>query len=124
MNILERKLGGHFDLGNITFFGFNSMHLTITIKTARWGYICFQPPCWMNGRYWPWKFYVSPNGTPWASTFAVGPGIDEAEKVMSRIRRYLFGHNTYPGDDYIEWYREFKGNLEHLHRLNVEAQRD
>lgn len=34
--------------------------------------------------------YLSPNGTPWASTWYIGS--DTQEKIRAKIRKYNFGH--------------------------------
>ena len=88
----ENFLGGHFDIGKmITIYGENVMHWGVSIKTARWGYICFRLPFRCFGCWWPLYFYVSPNATPWASTFYLGP--NKFEKTLSRRRRNRYGHN-------------------------------
>jgi hypothetical protein len=50
------------------------MHVAISIRT-RWGFIYFHPTWHMFGKWWPWYFYISPDGTPTAATFKVGPGL-------------------------------------------------
>jgi hypothetical protein len=75
---LERRLSGHISLSifgrHVTIYGFNAMHVAVNVWTKRWGYLCFHPPVRCFGRWWPWYFYASPNGTPWAATFRLGPG--------------------------------------------------
>lgn len=100
LNIWVRKhLGGHITLKpfgvRITIYGFNAMHVAINIATRRWGYICFHPPliARLTHGYRPWYFYVSPNGTPSCSTFAIGPGCDRDTKRLAKVRREMFGHN-------------------------------
>lgn len=89
---LEEHLGEHFSLGCLTVYGWNAMHVAVNYRTRRWGYVCFHPPLYWCGRWWPWYFYLSPNATPWASTFAVGPGVDPDDKHKATLRRLLFGH--------------------------------
>lgn len=77
----------------VTIFGFNAMHVAINVWTRRWGYVCFHPTMRVFGRWWPWYFYVSPNATPWAATFAIGPGLERLDKHRAPIRRAKYGHN-------------------------------
>jgi hypothetical protein len=81
VTFLERRLGGHISIGPITFFGYNAMMGAVNIRGTRWGYVCFRPTVYMFGRWHSWYFYVSPNATPWAATFAIGPGLSSAEKL-------------------------------------------
>jgi hypothetical protein len=94
---LETRLGGHVCfrvLGRrVTIYGFNAMHVQFEVVTRRWGHVCFHPSVRCFGAWWPWKFYVSPNGTPWASTFAVGPGLYDADRAGAILRRSRLGHN-------------------------------
>ena len=95
----ERYLGGHISIGHrVVLFGFNAMHLALNIKTKRWGYICIHPTIEAFGRTWQWYFYASPNATPWAATFAIGPGLSEEEKRLATVRRALFGHGYDPDE--------------------------
>lgn len=93
----ERYLGGSIAFfvfeWRVVIYGFNAMHGAINIKTKKWGYICFHPPFKCFEQWWPWYFYFSPNATPWASTFAIGPDIGNTQKALSVQRRLLFGHN-------------------------------
>lgn len=67
----ESFMAGHISLGPVTIFGENAMHWAVNIRTKRWGYICFRLPFRCFGRWWPMYFYISPNTTPWASTFCI-----------------------------------------------------
>lgn len=89
---LEKYFGGHISFGNVTIYGFNAMHVAVQIKTQKWGYICFHPPIWIY-EWWGWYFYLSPNATPWASTFAVGTGVSQEDKHGAIERRRKYGHN-------------------------------
>lgn len=88
---LKRKLddGGHFHIGNriTVYWGNNAMHWAVNIYTKKYGYICAHPRTKAEPAY----FYLSPNATPWASTFYIGS--DKDEYVRSRIRKTCFGHN-------------------------------
>lgn len=84
-------LSGHLNLGPITIYGRNAMHWAANIKTKRWGYICFRLPLFCFGKFWPLYFYVSPNATPWASTFSIGRGDYSSRDAAAR--RKAFGHN-------------------------------
>lgn len=90
-----KYLGGHFSFKvfglEVTIYGFNAMWLTVDIYTQRWGYICFRPPTWHP--ILRWKFYLSPNATPWAATFAIGAGVDSDDRQRAPLRRAAFGHN-------------------------------
>ncbi len=92
----ENFIGGHVSIGPITIFGANAMCWTVNIST-KWGYLCFTLPVmarWrINSRgqkWWQWYIYLSPNGTPWASTFYRGS--DKNEVIRAKIRKRNFGH--------------------------------
>ena len=91
LSFAENFLGEHISIGPITIYGENAMHWGVNIKTNRWGYICFRLPLRCFGCWWPLYFYISPNGTPWASTFYRGPDKDQIHD--SAIRRTDYGHN-------------------------------
>ena len=97
MHWTERYLGGHisFTLGTWRFviYGFNAMHIAINVRTKKWGYICFHPSVKCFGRWWPWYLYFSPNATPWAASFAIGPGLYNSDRCQARVYYELFGHN-------------------------------
>lgn len=92
--------GGHVSFWGITIFGANAMNWAVNIETPRWcnlGRICFTLPVlarWRKNsrgqRFWQWYFYLSPNCTPWASTFYRGS--DKEEVIRAQIRRLNFGH--------------------------------
>jgi len=88
-DFLEKYLGGHISIGNITIYGWNAMHVAIQIWTKRWGFICFHPPGRLlgYGKRCPWYFYISPNATPWGASFGFGPGIDREDKLRIYMRR-------------------------------------
>jgi len=98
---IEKHLGGSINIGNrVTIYGQNAMHWAVNIRTKRWGYVCFRLPFFSFGYWWPLYFYVSPNGTPWASTFAIGKGCQERCRAM--MRRHTFGHNFDVDENYEE----------------------
>lgn len=89
--------GGHISIGPITIYGANAMNWTVNIRTKKFGYICFTLPALARFRktkdgklIFQWYFYLSPNGTPWASTFYIGS--NREERIRAKIRRYNFGH--------------------------------
>lgn len=85
-----KKFEGHINIGKrITVYGDNAMHYAVNIWTKRFGYICIHPTV----ESWKWYFYLSPNATPWAATYAKGPGLRESDKHLAPIRKILFGHN-------------------------------
>jgi len=88
----EKYLSGHITIGPVTLFGFNAMHGQAEINTRRFGVICIKPPTYMFGRWWPAQFYMSPNHTPWASTFLVGKRFTRLEKIAAFRRWALWGH--------------------------------
>ncbi len=99
-----KKFEGHINLGKrITIYGNNAMHYAINIWTKHFGYVCFHPTV---GR-WGWYFYLSPNATPWAATFAKGSGLRTEDKRLAPIRKTLFGHNF-----------DVEKNYDTLHELN------
>lgn len=53
--------------------------------TTPWGIFCVRGTA-------KWYLYLSPNGTPWASTFAAGPGVNREAKARAKVRRALWGH--------------------------------
>ena len=94
---------------DFTIYGFNAMHVAMEFRTKKFGWICFHPPIHFLGWNWPWYFYVSPNGTPCCSTFAIGPGVDHSTKRLAKIRREMFGHNFDAALLYNGLYRELLG---------------
>jgi len=107
MEILEQikkwsnqKMKGYITVGPVTVYGINAMHIAVNVQTKRWGFVCFHPSLrflgkyapWMLGENFPWYFYLSPNAAPWASTFAIGPGIDLDTKIDALRRYTAFGH--------------------------------
>lgn len=90
--LLDRLFGGHLNLGPITVYGRNAMHWGVNVWTKRWGYVCFRLPLRCFGRWWPLYFYVSPNATPWASTYFLGRRHSRGERRRAAERRRLFGH--------------------------------
>jgi hypothetical protein len=91
--LFDRYLGGSLRLGPVVTYGFNAMHVAINIRTRRWGYLCFHPTIRCFGVWWPWYFYASPNATPQAATFAIGPWVDYQYRAGAIIRRVRLGHN-------------------------------
>lgn len=93
----SEHLGGHIS-GRWpmlwTLYGFNAMHVCLNVWTRRWGWICFHPPVprFLLGMRAPWYLYISPNATPWAATWGVGPGIDRESRSGMRWRRENLGH--------------------------------
>lgn len=92
----ENFMGSHISIGPITIFGANAMNWTVQAQT-RLGYLCFTLPVLARYRYdsrgkrwWQWYMYLSPNGTPGASTWYIGSSTEE--KMRAKIRKYNFGH--------------------------------
>lgn len=100
---LEKYLGGHVTIKwfgwNLTIYGFNAMHVAVNFHTRRWGWVCFHPPIHFLDWNWPWKFYMSPNATPSAATYAIGPGLSKQDKRKAKLRAEVLGHN-YRVSDY------------------------
>ena len=92
---LERHFGGYISFKifgiYVVLYGFNAMHVALNVYMPHIGWICFHPDIHFYGCRWPWKFYVSPNGTPWAATIAIGPGIGKIDKRRATRRRRLWG---------------------------------
>ncbi len=122
MNWLEKYLSSHIRFKNIVIFGFNAMALAVNVETERWGYICFRPTIRFRGMWWQWYFYLSPDGTPHRSTFAMGPGISKLEKLTASIRHHCFGHNFEYDEDFCDWNRQMIDNFEAL-RINNQTAR-
>lgn len=106
VEFIEDKLDGHINIGKLTVYGANAMHWGVTYHTKKWGYICFRLPLRCFGRWWPLYFYLSPNATPWTSTFMLGMKHDRDDWALSRVRRRVFGHNFNVWDD--EVYRRLR----------------
>lgn len=121
LSFAENFLGGHLNIGPITIYGKNAMRWGVNIHTNRWGYICFRLPLRCFGQWWPLYLYLSPNATPWAATFVIGSRFSEIDKIMARLRRHLFGHNFGTNDEWHEWDRKLRDELEHIRFLNVEV---
>jgi hypothetical protein len=91
---MKNWLTGHINIGKkITVYGRNAMHWGVTIRTKKYGYVCFRLPFTCFGRWYPLYLYFSPNATPWASTFMLGKKEDPRDWALSRIRREKLGHN-------------------------------
>lgn len=93
MNWWQNFMSGHINLGKkTTIYGSNAMCWVVTIRTKKWGYICFTlPSISKQRRREGMYFYLSPNGTPWACTYYRGR--DKLEKIKSQLRKYKLGHN-------------------------------
>lgn len=91
LSFAENFFGGHMNLGPVTIYGENAMHWGVNIETRHWGYICFRLPVRCFDKWWPLYFYVSPNATPWASTFYRGE--EKRQRRLSVVRRKKYGHN-------------------------------
>lgn len=65
------------------------MHGAINLFIPRLGWLCWHPTVKIADCTWPWYFYVSPNGTPWASTVALGPGVSHHHTTARNRRRRL-----------------------------------
>lgn len=91
---LDKHLSGHISFLNITIYGRNAMKWGVNIHTKKWGYICFNLPIFINGEISKLYFYISPNGTPWASTYYLyGASKYNQDKLLSCLRKESFGHN-------------------------------
>lgn len=85
---------GSFRIGDFTIFGWNAMHVAIRYSSKRFGHVCFHPPgrLLFYGKYCPWYFYLSTNGTPWNAYLAFGPGVSKEDKEKASIRRRMSFH--------------------------------
>lgn len=98
-NWWENFMSGHISIYKMTIYGANAMCWTVQIHTKRYGYICFTlPSIRRNKSKQGYYFYLSPNGTPWASTFYIG--YDKKEQIKAKIRKFNFGHNFNTTDEY------------------------
>ena len=98
---IDKYLSGHISIGNLTVYGRNAMHWGVTYWTKKWGFICFRLPLTCYGKLLPLYFYLSPNATPWASTFMLGKKHNRRDWALARVRKYRFGHG-FNTDDYRE----------------------
>lgn len=81
MNVIEkyidrfctRYLGGHWNIGPITIYGYNAMHWAVNIRVGR-GWLCLKPISWVSGHWWPGYLYYSKNATPDAAKWGLGYG--------------------------------------------------
>ncbi len=92
----ENFMGGHVSFIGITIYGANAMNWAVNIKTG-FGYFCFSLPVLSRLKkncqgklFYDWYIYLSPDGTPDASTFY--RGIDKKQVIVSQIRRFNLGH--------------------------------
>ncbi|HZK70125.1 MAG TPA: hypothetical protein VFD03_01215 [Clostridia bacterium] len=113
MKIKDRFLSGHIKLGRLTLYGRNAMNWGCNIYTKKYGYICFRLPLTCFGKWHPLYLYFSPNGTPWASTFMIGKKHDTGDYALSRVRKYILGHNFFYDSE-----NDINGNYERLQRIN------
>ncbi len=98
---MSEWFSGHWVCGPVTVYGKNAMHWAMNIHT-RYGYLCLHPTVKLWGQWWPWYAYLSPNATPWAATWGVGPGLDEPRRNI-QWRREALGHGFAANDlDYEE----------------------
>lgn len=112
--------GGHITIGNVTIFGANAMNWVVNIRTKKYGSICFTLPCmarFRTERYtkkivFDWYFYLSPNGTPWASTYYIGS--NKKEKIRAELRFMKFGHNFNAWDEDKCALRAFNDKLDYV----------
>jgi hypothetical protein len=89
-------LSGHIKMGRLTIYGRNGMHWGVTFWTNKYGYICTRLPLPCFRKWWPWYFYLSPNATPWASTFFIGKKHSFDDWATARLRYKYLGHNFNP----------------------------
>jgi len=95
----DKYLGSHISIGKLTIHGHNAMHWGINIRTKKYGYICFRlpfPSFSINKPFFrPLYLYFSPNGTPWASTFAIGKEHNRHNHdfTKAKLRKLYLGHN-------------------------------
>jgi hypothetical protein len=75
---------------NVTIYGGNAIHYAVEVRTRRYGYIVFRLFT-LSPKEHPLELYCSPNATPWACTYYLGP--DRNERLRARIRKLNFGHN-------------------------------
>lgn len=88
--LLDKWLGGYISFFNITIYGRNAMRWAVNIKTKKYGYICFNLPIPVEGIVDKFYYYLSPDGTPNASTYWFG---NKHNKRLAELRKFTFGHN-------------------------------
>jgi len=98
--LLDKYFGGHISIGKLTIYGRNAMRWGVNCRTKKWGYICFNLPIPINSKISKFYFYLSPNATPWASTYYYGE--DKREIRLSKLRKEAFGHGFNTDKNYTE----------------------
>ena len=73
-------------------YGANAMWFACNVHTEKWGIVCFRPTAFGLHPHEGWYFYISPNGTPWAATYAIG-NLENSDKDCAPFRKFAFGHN-------------------------------
>jgi hypothetical protein len=105
---------GHINIGkHITIYGRNAMQWGVTIRTKRFGFVCFRLPFTCFGRWIPLYLYFSPNATPWAATFMLGKRHERRDWALARVRWARLGHNFFYDSEQDE-----NGNYAELRRIN------
>ena len=110
-NWYENFMSGHISIGKFTWFGENAMLWAMEYRTKKWGYVVFKPPIRTFGKYHGWWFYLSPNGTPWASTYYIGVSTfgahDRNQTLNAKIRKHYLGH----GFDSEKYSKKLSGKI-------------
>lgn len=70
------RLGGSIRIGPLVLYGWNAMHIAANLWLGRRGWFCLHPPFQWFSTSWPWYCYISPDATPSAATWGVGPGFE------------------------------------------------
>jgi hypothetical protein len=88
---LKDALQSHVKIGPLTVFGDNAMHFAAQLRIGR-GYLTARPTTYRRGLLRRWYAYYSPDATPQAAWWAIGPGIDREDqdpvrRAAVRMRR-------------------------------------
>jgi len=81
------------------------MYFSAHFETKKYGYVSFALPTVKriinksNKIQDKFFMYVSPNGTPWAATYVVGPKFSTYEKRLAKQRKRFLGHNFNSEDE-------------------------
>ena len=98
---MSERVRRHRTIGPVTLYPLRcAMHGAVNIRT-RWGKLCLKPPTYVFGRWWPWYAYLSPNATPWAAKWGMGPGFDKGDRDALRDRRAALRRMHHALDDMV-----------------------
>lgn len=81
---IEDALAGHVTIGPVVVYGFNAMHVAVDIK-VRGTWVCFKPPTFVFGTWWPGYFYISPDATPANSVYDLDDRLRDMRRMVKKV---------------------------------------